>query len=273
MSNPGEPVADPVAPIVETPAVPAVETPAAPAVVETPAPAVEAPPVVEAKAPEPVAEKSVEKPAEAKVEEVKPAPSLLAEAGKLEDKKPDGKPEDVKAVEAAPALPTYEAFTLPEGVSLEAKQLGDFTGMLAQFEADTKAPHELVQEFGQKAVDFYVNEEKRKAALQMETWNSTRRGWVDQIRQDPVLGRNRFDTVMRDAALVRDKFSTPRFIEAINFTGMGDHPGMMDFMHNLSKYLDKHGLLREGRPVAAPTARATPTKPGPRGRYAASQTN
>jgi hypothetical protein len=256
----------PIAPVETAPVAAPVETSA---VVET-AP-IAAP--VETKA-EPVAAEPVAKPeAEAKApiaavepEITKPETSLLAEA--TEDGK---KPEEVKTeVEAAPvevALPAFEDFAVPENIKLAEKEVGQFKTMLAQLELDTKADHRLVQEFGQKAVDMYIQERKKDVELQMKAWTDTRKDWVKQIREDPVLGRNRFETNLRDAARVRDMFATDRFKEMIEYTGAGDHPGMMDFVHNIAKFLEKNGLLREGKPVAAPPSRGAPAKGGPRSRY------
>jgi hypothetical protein len=56
----------------------------------------------------------------------------------------------------------------------------------------------------------------------------------------------------------------------IEYTGAGDHPGMIEFCNNVARYLDKHGLLREGTPVPAPTNKTTASKSGPRARYAGS---
>jgi hypothetical protein len=254
------------APAVEAPvAAPAVESaPAAPSVTAEPVSAPEAAPVPEAKPVE-------AKPAAPTIE--KPAPSLLGEAGKeAEAAKLEG---DAKPVDAAPAeekpLPTFEAFVLPEGIQLGEKEVGEFTKDLAEFTNQAGIDQRLVQELGQKMVDRYVAEQVKAQQAQMENWNNTRKGWVDEIKADPVLGRNRLDTVLKDAAKVRDMFATDRFRDAIEYTGMGDHPGMLDFIHNVAKFLDRHGLLGEGKPVPMPPSKGSGGKQGPRARYNASK--
>lgn len=226
--------------------------------VEAPA-AAEATPVVDVKAdavpPEakPTESAPVEKPA-----------SLLAEAGK-------------ETAEAAPIVdpaapvpvPTFEAFTLPEGVTVSEDGLKGVTDLLGEFESTTKADHRVVQELGQKFVDMYVQQKAADAQVQADNWVNTRKAWQEEVKSDPIYGRNRHETFLRDAALVRDKFGSERFKQMIDLTGAGDHPGMMDFVHNIAKFMDKNGLLREGKPVPAPTQKAIPQKTGPRARYTA----
>jgi len=262
-------VAPAVSSAVETSAAPtAVESASSPAPVETSA--VAAPSDASAAEVAPAAEVAKEAP--------KPEPSLLSEAGK-EVPKVDGE----TPAEAPPAktpaveLPTYEAFALPEGVEIkDAAQMKAFTDILGEFELQAKIPHELAQEMGQKFMDLYVSAAQKMQAeaaqAQTQVWNDTRKAWVDEIKNDPLIGRNRFETSLADAVLVRDMFATEKTTEMMNYTGAGDHPGMMQFMCNVAKYLHKHGLLREGTPVVAPAAKAAnPTgKGGQRNRYSAS---
>ena len=257
---PSTPATPPQAAVAPTPAAVVAETPRA-------APALAAPAV---SSPEKPVEKEAGKPAEApkelKPEEpAKPAPSLLAEAGKEPEKlgeKPPEKPVEV----SIPTLPTFEPYSLPEGVKLGEKEVGEFNAVLGEFETQTKVDHRLTQELGQKLATMYVGEMQRMQKMQRENWEKTNADWVAEIKKDPVLGRNRFDTVMRDAARVRDLFATDRFKQMIDYTGAGNHPGMMDFCYNVAKFLDRHGLLREGTPVPAPSSKA-PTKGGSRSRY------
>lgn len=239
------------APVAEAPVVaPVAES--IPAVVPAVEPVVPATEPVKAEA-APVAAPAAEKPA-----------SMLAEA------KPDLADAPAAAPIAEGQLPQFEPFSLPEGVALDEKGIGAFTNILGEFESGTKAEHRLVQDMGQRMMDLFVQQKQADRTAQATLWTDTRKGWQDEIKSDPIYGRNRHETFMRDAALIRDKFGSPRFKEMLDLTGAGDHPGMMDFVHNIAKALDRHGLLREGKPVPAPTQKAIPAKSGPRSRYTAS---
>jgi len=214
----------------------------------------------------------------ADAKEYKPDPSLLSEAGKEGEEKPaDAAAEEVPADAPAVELPTYDAFTLPEGLEIkDPEQMKAFTNILGEFELQGKIPHELMQEMGQKLTDLWADVSKKMqseaAQAQYDVWSATRAGFVEEIKADPILGRNRFETSLRDAVLVRDMFATEKTRQMMDFTGAGDHIGMMQLFCNVAKSLRKHGLLEEGTPVQSPPQKGLSPNGngGPRNRYNAS---
>ena len=218
------------APVSATPAAAASATPA-PAV----APAAEAPKPVEGT---PAAPKT----------------SLLAEAKETPESPAPASSDAAPATTEAPAaqapLPSYDALTLPEGITLDNARVGEFDGLLGRYEQSSQGDHAQFTALRQDLVNMYLAEKQRDMQLQHENWNRTRDGWKQQIKDNPEYGKSRFEQTMKDAAVVRDRFATPQFLQMIEFTGAGDHPGMIEFVNNIAKELDKHGLLREGRPLA-----------------------
>lgn len=202
----------------------------------TPAPVEAAKPAEAAKPTEPTPEK--------------PA-SLLGTAGETTPPAAEAAPAKPEVPAPAAPLPSYDAPKLPEGLTLQAKALGEFDTLLGGYEATAKADHTAVADLRQKLVDMYVADRQRAYEAQRQTWADTRKGWVEEIKNDRILGGNRLETVKADAAIVRDLFATPRFREMIEYTGAGDHPGMWEFVHNIARYLDKRGLLREAKAVPA----------------------
>lgn len=215
--------------------------------------------------------------------EVKPAEvSLLgietkapeAEVKPVEaDKKttvPEIKPTDTKPVEEAkkiegnqseePAqLPTYEAFTLPEGVTLENERLSDFTKTLAEFETNTKADHAEVQKLGQQLVDRYVTDVtktiERYNENVMNQWEKQKNEWKDSFIADPEIGGNRQETTLNSAKeFIRTHGGTSEqqseFLKLMGSTGVGNHPAMIRMLANAMN------ANREGKPLPA-------TKPMP----------
>lgn len=215
-----------------------------------PAASVDAPPASDTtQQPEPAADGSLLTDAKTKAPE---APKAEAEAPKT-----DAAP----AAEAAPTEPapppTFEAFTIPEGVTLDDAKLGDFTKALGEFESGTKADHAQVQALGQRLVDMYTAEAKdlvqRIQTNQVETWNRTREGWIEEFRKDPEIGGNRQQTTLSQCALVIERFGAESGAEneaalrdAFKVTGIGDHPAMIRFINWASKF-----ATERARPVAA----------------------
>lgn len=245
-------------PVVETPvqATPVVADPApvvAPIVVETPpvvAP-VETPAIVETPKVEP-----------AKVE------TLLADAldkNPVEVKPADGevkvppvegdqsKTESNQSDEPAP-LPVYDTFTVPEGVTLDDERVKKFTEILGDLETKSKAEHALVQEFGQKAVDFHVSEVK-KAVDDVNTyiktaWERQKTEWKDSFLSDPDIGGNRFQTTVDSArTFIRthggNADQQAEFRNLMETSGLGNHPAMIRLLANAGR------AMSEGQPLAA----------------------
>lgn len=178
-----------------------------------------------------------------------PAAEIPAEAKPPEGEKPA---EDAK--EAAepekpaepPKPPTYEPFTLPDGVKFDDAKLGAFTGILSETEArisaDPAQAHAAMQEFGQKAIDLYLAQAREDAdrAVQAnaERWQNTQEEWQTAFRNDPQLGRNRQETTLARMGALMDMYGAsvgPERLGALRdiftMTGAGNHPEVLRFVN------------------------------------------
>lgn len=230
----------------------------------TPAPvtSLDKAPVEPAKAPEQAV--STEKPVEKA-----PDKSLLGgEVKKTEDKAPDPQPAPVEqpkeevtqSAEPAP-LPTYEAFTLPEGISLDDKSLGEFTKTLGEFQTESKAEQALVQKLGQKLVDRHVAEVtsaiNRLEQHYVSTWEKQKSDWKEAFASDPEIGGNRQQTTLNAAIeFIRTHGGTDvqqkEFRDLMDATGIGNHPAVIRMLANANL------AMAEGKPL--PAAKPVPQK-------------
>ncbi len=239
-------------------------TPVAPVV--TAAPAVDAQPVVA-----PVTETapaSIEAPTveatlltgdKPKAEPVKAADAKPAEVKPAEVKPVEG---ETKAVEAeAPVAPVFEAFTIPEGVTVDAEKIGEFTQALIEFETKTKASHEEMQVFGQSLIDRHIKgvEEAQTKLLNklIEDGKKERDTWKDTFLKSPEFA-NRTDTVLNSAIDAINiyggsKEQQQEFRDLMASTGVGNHPAMIRMLSNMMF------AKPEPKQLAAPTiAKAVP---------------
>lgn len=127
------------------------------------------------------------------------APKPVEENKPAEGDKPAEQPQAEDSQSAEPAsLPTYERFTLPEGIQIDEKKLGEFTKELGEFQNSTKADQVEMQRFGQKLMDRYVAETqetiKRIDDYYKTTWEKTKNEMREQFVKDPELGGNRQET-------------------------------------------------------------------------------
>jgi len=247
------------APVVETPVVetPVVETP----VVETPVetPVVETPvEVVETPAEEVKTEKETLLSEEKKSEEAPKVETTVDETvvEATEEKKEEGGQSD----EPAPP-PSYDAFVFPENVQLDSERMSEFTGLLAELELEGKADHSVVQQFGQKAVDFHINALTKQAEMiqqhQMDSWEKTVTGWKDEIVNHPELGGERLSKTLDNAnKFIKTHGGTAEqqkeLRALLNTSGLGNHPVMVRVFANAG------GTMVEGRPLAAQTPVSAP---------------
>lgn len=219
-------------------AAPVVEATPVTSVVDT-APA----PVVEAPKPETVLAEAIDKSKPAEV-----PPKEGDTEAKVEPKTPEG-----QSADPAPP-PVYDAFTAPEGVTLDSERIGKFTAILSELETTGKVDHSLVQQFGQKAVDFHVAEIKNVAEtltkFYKDSWDKQKIDWKDSFLKDPEIGGNRFQTTV-DSALtfIRTHGGTAEqqteFRDLMETSGLGNHPAVIRLLANAGR------AMAEGKPLAA----------------------
>jgi hypothetical protein len=172
---------------------------------------------------------------------VTPPASLLGDGSEAQsgEKKPEeGAGEKKPEAGQKPEEPIkYEAFKLPEGVTLDETKLADFTKLAGEAK--------LPQETAQKLVDLYAAEMKQVQEAPMRAWTDLQTKWQADVKADPVIGGANLDKNLAatkaglNAVLGDDAKS---FFEALNITGAGNNPAIL------------RGLFK----AAAPHAPASP---------------
>lgn len=179
---------------------------------------------------------------EPKVEEVKTEEAIKTDEGQSD--------------EPAPPPPVYEAFNLPENMKVEEGILKEFTDILSKFETESKTKHELVQKFGQDAVDFYTKQIQKQTEdltkFYSKSWDDQKVAWKDEFLKDPEIGGNRWQTTINAAnEFIGTHGGTPEqqkaFRELMETSGLGNHPIMIRLLSNANRGLS------EGKPLAAST--------------------
>lgn len=255
--NPNPPAVEvvaPVAPIVES--APAVAPEAAPAPVET---------VTVEAAPEAAKATTTVLGAEPEaVPEVKPGAEPEKTETKTEGAEPEVKKDEGAQSEEPAPLPTYEAFTLPEGITFEEGKLNEFTKELAEFEGLTKADHAEMQKFGQKLVDRHITEMndavKRLNQHYTNSWEKQKNDWKESFIKDPEIGGNRQDTTVKSALeFIRthggNETQQKEFRDLMETTGIGNHPAMIRMLANAMNTNREGGPLPGTKPVPEATSK------------------
>lgn len=275
-----ETVAPSQGPAAATPQAAAPSTVAGPAALSSPVVADAPVTAIETPASEPAAAAATAEPkSEAAVAPASNDGSLLGDTLKPEADPTAEKPvPEVAKVEPVQSdLPSYEKFTLPEGVTLDDSKLGNFNKILGEFETGTKTDHTKMQVLGQQLIDMYTGEAKdlsqRVAQNQIDVWNRTREGWKEDFRKDREIGGNRQQTTIKQCKAVLERYAASAgdtrakaLTKVFSLTGAGDNPAMIHFINWSSQF-----ATERTRPVAATVPKAPVTNSRAQRRYAGSQ--
>lgn len=228
----------------------------------TPAPAeaVQAAPVVEALVPAPEPTPAPEP----VVEAPKEVPETLLTAAPVEVvtepvvvETTDNNTDGGQSAEPAPP-PTYEPFTLPDNAPLEPERISEFTNLLSELELSGKADHAAVQQFGQKAIEFHINETTKTVEAytkkMIDAFENQKTEWRESFQKDPEIGGNRQQTTLEAAKrFIATHGGTSeqqaQFRSILDSSGLGNHPAMIRLLANASVAMSEPGPLASVKPV------------------------
>jgi hypothetical protein len=124
---------------------------------------------------------------------------------------------------------------MPEGFTAPAETIAAYGNILGKYN--------LSQEAGQELIDFHANAMKNASEAwqrqQQDSFNDLRKQWVSELGKE--FG-NRRDTVIDNAKWVVAQYGGTKeqrreLLDALTFTGMGDHRAMARLLNNVSKQL------------------------------------
>ena len=156
--------------------------------------------------------------------------------------------EDAKAAgDASKAPEKYEAFTLPEGVTLapdsEAKVI-----------AAAKALN-LPQEGAQQLATAAVEMQKSFVSAMDAKIADVRKGWEADSRADKEFGGDNFDVNLATANIAVKAFGSPAFRQLLKDSGVGSHPEFIRTFLNIGKSISQDTTVTGGD--GTPSAEAT----------------
>lgn len=157
-------------------------------------------------------------------------------------KEPAKEPE--KAAEKPVVPEKYEDFKVPEGYTLDPAAVAEVAPLFKELG--------LSQEKAQKLIDAQTKINQKAAEDATKAWNDLRAGWVSEAKADKEIGGDKFDQNVALAKKAMEKLGTPKLAEALNQTGMGDHPELIRFMVKLG------GLVADDKLHFGSASGATP---------------
>ena len=133
----------------------------------------------------------------------------------------------------------YEAFVLPDGAPMDQAALDAFVPLAREMN--------LNQEQAQKLVDLYARQVSGASSAAIEQWRSIEKGWIDEVRADPVIGGGRLDENLALAARAVDAFGGNELRAALDMTRAGSHPAIVRAFAQIGRMIAEDGFVRGHR--------------------------
>lgn len=228
---------------------------------------------------QPKTETKAEVKSDAKAETPTPAvtESILGDERPKEGDKPK---EEVKSETKTEAkvetpkveLPTYEAFKLPENISLDKEPLDAFSKILGEIETG-KLDHAGMQAKGQALVDLAAKATtdsiNRLNDYYVNIHETQKKDWFEASKKDPELGAGDDKAFAEIAGNLRTSIDTfagnaeqqKEFRTLMKDTGVGNHPALLRMLNNMQKKIDSYTKETNGRTVPAQAPAPSKVKP------------
>jgi hypothetical protein len=144
----------------------------------------------------------------------------------LEDGTKDGAPE------------TYEDFTLPDGVEVDTRALESFVPVAKQLN--------LTQDEAQALIDYEAKRVEEFTTAQENSWTELKNEWKTATQSDKEIGGPAFDQSLANAKKFINAYGTNELVEALNATGMGNHPEVIRAFARAGKAMSEDTLAIGG---------------------------
>lgn len=137
-----------------------------------------------------------------------------------------------EAVESTSAqAPEAYAFAAPEGVTLDAAAVEEFSAIAAELG--------LEQGKAQAIADIAVKMQQRQVEAQAALVTS----WVEQVKVDKEIGGEKFAENLALARKALDSFGTPELQDVLNMTGLGNHPEVIRAFYKAGKAISEDRFI------------------------------
>ena len=172
-------------------------------------------------------------------------PSILdehTEEAPVEPAKPEG--EGDKPADEKPAAPeAYEAFAVPEGMTLDAAAVELATPIFKELGLDQGA--------AQKLIDIYAGLSAKADEANAQALRDHNANLIKAVKEDPTLGGAALPLTLASAKSAIAKFGTPELQQLLVTTGMSNEPEMLRFLKNVGEF-DTEDRFERGGDAPAP---------------------
>ena len=172
-------------------------------------------------------------------------PSLVggAPADPAEPQEPEATPEAPE-----PVALTAEDIKLPEGLTADPETIN---GFVEAMNAES-TPAERAAALLELHNNVLAESEKQMEAA----WQTTQEEWRKAVKALPEIGGDNLDRTLGDIAKVVDRYGGKEAREALDLTGAGNHPAVVQLFAKLARDLNEAPPVSGEPPAGAPKSRA-----------------
>lgn len=123
----------------------------------------------------------------------------------------------------------YADFTLPEGMEMNQALLDAAQPLFKE--------SGLSQIQAQKFIDMHSAQVQADSKASSDSYNQTVKDWVEEGKNDAEYGGDKYDENVGLANRAVDKFGTPKLVEVLKQTGLGNHPEFVRLFTRIGKLI------------------------------------
>lgn len=135
----------------------------------------------------------------------------------------------------------YGGLTVPEGYTLDADAMAEFTPILNEIKA--------TPEVAQKLIDMHVAHMEKLSQGIIKAEQDVARAWSNELRNDPEIGGTKLDENLAIGAKILQKYGSPELIKALDEFHLGNYPPMVKFILAMAKDVRQDTMLDIGSNV------------------------
>lgn len=134
------------------------------------------------------------------------------------------------AEEAAPEPLTWDKIAVPEGLEVPEDLQGS---LLSIFNNSELTPAEVAAQ----TLALHAQQAQAMWDQQTQLWEQTQNEWREQTRNLPEFQGGRYEQELGKVAKLLNRFGGTEVRKALDLTGAGSHPAVVQFFHKVAKEL------------------------------------
>ena len=133
----------------------------------------------------------------------------------------------------------YKDFKLPDGMETTPESVAQFKALAGEYK--------LSQEQAQKLVDMQADFMSKHTKAIEDRWAEVNQEWKTAAQSDKEFGGKEFAANLGIAKKALEKYGSPALTEAIETTGMGNHPEFIRLLYKVGQTLKEDKVMDNGQ--------------------------